>query len=159
MVELKVTIYSITEQQVSFYRLPMQYWPKNHWPDQAFFKHSLQSNCISHSAILRNKYISLPSDLRACVHMKEKWCHKKKEIVLQLVARTTSRDLKPAMGWCTAQWKMLLSCKFELAHLKKKKKEGRTFWESGNFLFRYFCDAFSTTGCVVHHAKIRSQQI
>ena len=39
---------------------------------------------------------------------------------------------KKAMGWCTAQWKMLLfcaktivkeSCKFELAHLKKMKKE------------------------------------
>jgi len=38
---------------------------------------------------------------------------------------------KKAMGWCTAQWKMLLfcaktivkvSCKFELARLKKKKK-------------------------------------
>jgi len=36
------------------------------------------------------------------------------------------------MGWCTAQWKMLLfsaktimkeSSKFELAHLKKKKKK------------------------------------
>jgi len=36
------------------------------------------------------------------------------------------------MGWCTAQWKMLLfcaktivkeSCKFELARLKKKKKK------------------------------------
>ena len=48
------------------------------------------------------------------------------------------------MGWCTAQWKMLLFCaktnvkesrKFELARLKKKKKKkekhfGRlaTFW-------------------------------
>jgi len=36
------------------------------------------------------------------------------------------------MGWCNAQWKMLLfrvktivkgSCKFELARLKKKKKK------------------------------------
>jgi len=39
---------------------------------------------------------------------------------------------KKAMGWCNAQWKMLLfcvktivkgSCKFELARLKKKKKK------------------------------------
>jgi len=44
-------------------------------------------------------------------------------------------DFKPiqkAMGWCTAQWKMLLfcvkmiveeSCKFELARLKKRGKK------------------------------------
>jgi len=70
------------------------------------------------------------------------------------------------MGWCTAQWKMLLFCtktimkeshKFELAHLKKKKKkeeeeveeeeaeekeERKTFWPSGDFLVQYFRDAF-----------------
>jgi len=37
--------------------------------------------------------------------------------------------------------------KFELAHLKKKKKkkkkkEKKTFWLSGDFLVRYFRDAF-----------------
>ena len=53
------------------------------------------------------------------------------------------------MGWCTAQWKMLLffettvkeSCNFELAHLKKekkkKKKEGKTFWLPADFLVLY----------------------
>jgi len=44
---------------------------------------------------------------------------------------------KKLMGWCTAQWKMLLfcaitivkeSCKFELAHLKKKKKKKILVW-------------------------------
>jgi len=45
---------SITEQQVSPHRLPTQYWLKNHWPDQAFFKHSTDTNNISNSAILRN---------------------------------------------------------------------------------------------------------
>jgi len=35
------------EQQVSPHRLPMQYWLKNHWPDQAFFKHSPHTNSIS----------------------------------------------------------------------------------------------------------------
>jgi len=47
-------ICSITEQQVSFHRLPMQYWLKNHWPDQAFFKHTprtptvflIQRSCV-----------------------------------------------------------------------------------------------------------------
>ena len=61
----------ITEQQVSPQRLPMQYWLKNHWPDQAFFKHSPHANSISNSTILRNNYISLLSDLCACVHVKK----------------------------------------------------------------------------------------
>ena len=58
------------------------------------------------------------------------------------------------MGWCTAQWKMLLfcvktivkeSCKFELAHLKKKKKKEErkknilVIWRlSGSVLLRCF---------------------
>ena len=55
---------SITEQHVCPHRLPqrwMQYWLKNHWPDQALVKNSLHTNCISNSAILHNNYISLPS--------------------------------------------------------------------------------------------------
>ena len=43
---------------------------------QAFFKHSLHTNSISNSAILRNNYISLLSDLCTCVHVKKKWHHK-----------------------------------------------------------------------------------
>jgi len=40
---------------------------------QAFFKHSPHTNRISNSSILRNNYISLLSDLCACVHVKKKW--------------------------------------------------------------------------------------
>jgi len=44
---------------------------------QAFFKHSPHTNSsISNSVILRNNYISLLSDLCACVHWKKKWCRK-----------------------------------------------------------------------------------
>ena len=50
----------------------MQYWLKNHWPDQALFKHSLHTNCNSNSAILHNNYISLLSDLCGYVHVKKK---------------------------------------------------------------------------------------
>ena len=67
---------SVIEQQVSPHRFPMQYWLKNHWPDQAFFEHSPHTNSISNSAILRNNYISLLSDLCACVHVKKKWRRK-----------------------------------------------------------------------------------
>ena len=61
------------------------------------------------------------------------------------------------MGWCTAQWKMLLFCaktivkesrKFELARLKKKKKEkhfGRltTFWY-GTFAMLFLISRYNT---------------
>jgi len=53
------------------------------------------------------------------------------------------------MGWCTAQCKitqtiMKESCNFEIACPKKKKnKERKTFWPSGDFLVRYFRDAVS----------------
>jgi len=72
MLELKFAIL----QQVSPHRLPMQYCLKNHWPDQAFFKHSPHTNSISNSAILCNNYISLLSDLCACVHVKKIWRRK-----------------------------------------------------------------------------------
>jgi len=59
----------------------------------------------------------------------------------------TLQSCEKATGWCTAQCKMLLFCaktivkeshSFELARLKKKK----TFWPSGDFLVRYFHNAF-----------------
>ena len=100
---------------------------------------------LHNSAILCNNYISLLSDLCACVHVKKKW-HRKGNHSSSVsgsnhLVRLQTR--KTAMGWCTAQWKMLLfcakaivkeSCKFELARLKKK-----TF------------AVFSTTGGVARH--------
>ena len=123
---------SITEQQVSPHRLPMQYWLKNHWPDQAFFKHSPHTKSISNSVILHNNYISLLSDLCACVHVKKKWRRKGSHSSSVSGSNRLAwlQTWKKAMGWCTAQWKMLLFCvktivkeshKFELTHLKKKK--------------------------------------
>jgi len=44
MLELK---FAIDHRAVCPHRFPMQYWLKNHWPDQAVFKHSLYTNCIS----------------------------------------------------------------------------------------------------------------
>ena len=128
---LSWSLQSIAEQQVSPHRLPMQYWLKNHWPD---FKHSPHTNSISNSAILRNNYISLLSDLCACVHGKKKWRRKgsHSSSVSGSNRLVWLRTWKKAMGWCTAQWKMLLFCaktivkesrKCELPRLKKKKKE------------------------------------
>ena len=60
------------------------------------------------------------------------------------------------MGWCTAQWKMLLFCaktivkesrKFELARMMMMMmmmmmEEEEESWPSGDFLVQYFCHAF-----------------
>jgi len=74
--------------------------------------------------------------------MKKKW-HRKgshSSSVSSLNRLVRLQTCKKAMGWCTAQWKMLLFCaktivkeshKLELAHLKKM--------------------LFSATGCVVRH--------
>ena len=99
------------------------------WKITGSLQHSLHTNCISKSAILRNNYVLLLSDLCACVLAKD-------AIVLQWAVRTARlvrlQTWKKAMGWCTAKWKMLLLCaktivkesrKFELARLKKKKKK------------------------------------
>ena len=134
---------SVTEQQVSPHRLPMQYWLKNLPTLPAH--HS-----ISNSAILRNNYISLLGSLCAYVHVKKKW--RRKGSHSSSVSGSNRfvwlQTWKKAMGWCTAQWKMLLFCaktivkesrKFELAHLKKKKKNIlAVWWLSGSVLSRCF---------------------
>ena len=43
---------------------------------QAFFKHFQHTKSIFNSAILRNNYIMLLSELCACIHVKKKWCRK-----------------------------------------------------------------------------------
>ena len=76
---------------------------------------------------------------------------------------------KKAMGWCTAQWKMLLFCaktivkesrKFELARLKKKKKKKeKHFGRLVTFWFGAFAILFSATGCVFRHENTRKWMI
>ena len=70
--------------------------------------------------------------------------------------REITVSCKKAMGWCTAQRKMLLFCaktivkdsrNFELARLKEKKKE-KHFGHLVAFWFSTFAMLFSATGCV-----------
>ena len=89
MLELKFAIYykaASLPSQASYAVLAEE--------SQAFFKHSPHTNSISNSAILRNNYISLLSDLCVCVHVKKK-CVAKEAIVLQWAVRITSCDFKP----------------------------------------------------------------
>jgi len=72
MLELKFAIYHRAASLSSQVNSSLAYWLKNNSPDQALFKHSPHTNCISISANLRNNYILLLSDLCACVHMKKK---------------------------------------------------------------------------------------
>ena len=111
----------------------MQYWLKNHWLSSNP-PHGPHTNSISNSAILRNNYIPFLSDLCACIHLNKKWRCKGSHSSSVSGSNHLERlqTWKKVMGWCTAQWKMLLFCaktimkesrKFELARLKKKKKK------------------------------------
>ena len=132
------------------------------WRIIGFFKHT---NSISNSTILSNNYNWLLSDLCACVHVKKKWRCKGSHSVSSSNRLVRLQTCKKAMGWCTAQWKMLLFCaktivkesrKFELARLKKKKKKKKKkkekhFGRLATFWFGTFAMLFSANGCVVHH--------
>jgi len=77
MLELKFGIYYRTaslSSQASYEILAEE--------SQAFFKLSQHTNSISNSAILRNNYILLLSDLCACIHVKKNGVVKE-AIVLQ----------------------------------------------------------------------------
>ena len=110
--------------------LRLQYWLKNHWPDQAFFKHSPHTNCISNSVSGSNHLVRLQTWKKAMG-----WC-----TVLLFCAKTILKE----------------SRKFELARLKKKKKKkniSKTFRirRLATFWFGTFAMLFSATGCVVRH--------
>ena len=140
---------SITEQQVSFHRLHKQYWLKNHWPDQAFFKHSPHANSISNSAVLHKNYISLLSDLCACIHVKKNGIVKE-ATVLQWVVRITSCDFKPGKSnelvHCSVKNAVLCENHCErvtqIWTSPSEEEERKTFWPSGDFLVRYFRNDF-----------------
>ena len=143
----------------------MQYWLKNHWPDQVVFKHSLHTNCISNSAILCNNYISWPSDLCACVHDKKKMASQRKPYFFSEQFKSpheTSNLVKEVMGWYTAQWKCCCFVQKPLwkshANLnypiwiwKRRRRKRKHFGCPATFWFGSFMMLFSTTGCVVHH--------
>ena len=89
MLELKFAIYyraaSLPSQ--AFYAVLAE-------ESQAFFKRSQHTNSISNSAILRINYISLQSDLCACVYVKKKR-RRKRSTVVQWAVWITSCNFKP----------------------------------------------------------------
>ena len=109
----------------------MQYWLKNHW----LSSNTPHTDSISNSAILRNNYILLLSDLCACIHVEKKWRRKgsQSSSLSGSNCLVWLQTCEKVMGWCTAQWKMLLFCtkiilkesrKFELARLVEEEEEG-----------------------------------
>ena len=120
---------------------------------QAFFKHSLDTNSVSSSAILWNNYISLLSDLCACMYW---WKNGlvKEAIVLQWVVRITSGDFKPGesdgLVHCSVKNAAVL-CENHCGRVtqfwtspseEEEEERKRNIWPSGDFLVRYFRDAF-----------------
>ena len=136
---------SIAEQQVSPHRLPMQYWLKNHWLSSntphiptVFL---IQQSCVS--------YISLLSDLWACVHGRKKW---HRSAVRHSSSVSSSNRLvwlqtwKKVIGWCTAQWKMLLFCVKRVTQIwtslsEEEKHFGRlvSFWFGTFAMHHWVC--------------------
>ena len=126
------------------------------WRITGFLQTLPHTNSISNSAILRNNYISLLSDLYTCVHVKKKWRRKGSHSSSVSGSNRLVRlqTWKKAMGWYTAQWKMLLFCAknhcervtqiWTSPSEEEEEEDGerKTFWPSGDFLVRYFCDAF-----------------
>ena len=111
-----------------------------------------------HSAILHNNYISLLSDLCACVHVKKKNGVVMEATVLQWAVRIASRVLEHGRKrWSGALLSEKCWC-FVRNHRERvtqiwtspSEEERKTFWLSGDFLVLYFRDAFAT-GRVVHH--------
>ena len=90
---------------------------------------ALHTNCISNSAILRHNYISLLSDLCACVHVKKIWRHKGSH------SSSVSGSKKKKK--------------------KKKKKKEKHFGHLATFWFGTFVMLFNATGCVVRHENTR----
>jgi len=93
MLELKFAIYyraASLPSQASYAVLAEE--------SQAFFKRSLHTNSISNSAILSNNYISLLSDLCACV-----WVH-------QWAVRIVTSNQEKSDGLVHCSVKMLLFC-------------------------------------------------
>jgi len=71
------------------------------WRITGFLQTLPHTNSISNSAILRNNYISLLSDLCACVHVKKKW-HRKGSHSSSVSGSCDFKSEKKAMRWCTA---------------------------------------------------------
>ena len=164
---------SITEQQVSPHRLPVQYWLKNHWPDQAFFKHSPHTNSISNSAILRNNYISLLSDLCAWVHVKKKWRRKgshsssvsgsnrlvwlqtwhKSDVLVHCSVKNAAVLCENRRERVTQIWTS--PSEEEEEEEEEEKKKEKHFGRLVTFWFGTFAMLFCATGCVFRHEKTR----
>ena len=88
----------------------------------------------------------------------KKW-HLNEAIVLQWPVQkclVRLQTCEKAMGWCTAQYKMLPFCvkTIEKESRRRSMKKSKTFWPSGNFLVWYFSDVFSCYH-VVHHQNTR----
>ena len=134
---------------------------------EAFFKHSPHTNSISNSAILRNNYISLLSDLCACVHVKKNGIVKE-AIVLQWAPRVTSNlEKSDGLVHCSVKNAAVL-CENHRERVtqiwtnssEEEEEERKIFWPSGDFLVRYFNFAmiFSATGCVVRHETLEDER-
>jgi len=106
---------------------------------------SLHINYISNSAILRNNYISLLSDLCACIHVMKKWRHKGSHS--SAVSSLNHLIVKCCFVWKQSQiWTSRLKKKKRKKKKKKKKKKEKHFGHLASFCFNTFSMLFSPLG-------------
>jgi len=107
-----------------------------------FLQHSSHTNSISNSAILRNYYISLLSDLCACIHVNKRWYRKGSHSFS--VSGSNCLVFKPGKKqWACALLSKKCCFVLELARLKKKKKKEKHFGRLATFRFgtlQYFLE-------------------
>ena len=124
------------------------------WRITGFLQTLPHTNSISNSAILRNNYISLLSDLCACVHVNKRWGGKGSHSSSVSKSPRVTSNLEKRLASALLSEKccetiMKESHKFELARLKKKKKKKeKHFGRLVTFWFGTFAMLFSATGCV-----------
>ena len=124
---------------------------RSHW----LSSNTPHTNSISNSAILRNNYISLLSDLCACIHMKKKWrrngSHRSSVSGSNHLAwlQTWKKSdglvhcsVKNAAVLCENHRERVTQIWTSPSEEEEEEEERNTFWPSGDFLVRYFRDAF-----------------
>jgi len=132
---------------------------------QAFFKPSTSTVFLIQHAILRNNYISLLSDLCACVHVKKKWRRKGSHSfsVSGSNPRVTSNlvksdglvhfSVKNAGVLCENHRERVTQ--FWTSPSEEEEEERKHFGRLLTFWFGTFAMRFSATGCVFRHENTR----
>ena len=123
---------------------------------QVFFKHSPLTNSIPNSAILRNNYISLLSDLCACVHVKKNGVVKEAIVLSERFESprvTLNLEKSDGLVHCSVKNAAVLceNHRERVTQIWTNPSEEKQFGRLVTFWFGTFAMHFSAIGCVFRH--------